>query len=181
MNVEYVARNFEMDDRIREFTNDKLAKVIKFLDEPVEIRVTLEKEKHRQSAELRLAHRFGLIQAHEETDDMFDAVNLAVDKAEKQARRSRKKFMDKRRKADRVNGQQWPIEVLERASVGGGGKPRIIKSGVLSIKPMSIDEAALELDDSKNGFVVFRDSVSDQVSVLYRRNDDNYGLITPEG
>lgn len=181
MNIDYVARNFELDGRIREFTADKLSKVIKFLDEPVEIRVTLEQEKHRQIAELRLAHRFGLIKAREETDDIFDAVNLAVDKAEKQARRSRKKFIDKRRKADRVNGQNWPVEVLERSSVAAGSRPEIIKSSVLNIKPMSIDEAALQLEGSKNGFVVFRDSLSDRVSVLYRRSDQNYGLISPEG
>ena len=111
---------------------------------------------------------------------MYDAINLAVDKTEKQARRSRKKFRDKRRKADRSNGNQWPVEVLERSSIGGGGSPRIIKSSVISIKPMSIDEAALQLEDSENDFVVFRDAGSDQVSVLYKRRDQNYGLISPE-
>ncbi|MGB6995373.1 MAG: sigma 54 modulation/S30EA ribosomal C-terminal domain-containing protein, partial [Thermoanaerobaculia bacterium] len=65
-------------------------------------------------------------------------------------------------------------------SVGEGRSPRIVKSSVLSIKPMSIDEAALQLEDSKNDFVVFRDAASDQVSVLYKRRDQNYGLISPE-
>ena len=51
MNIEYVARNLELDDRIRDYTNDKLEKVSKFLDEPVDIHVTLEKEKHRSIAE----------------------------------------------------------------------------------------------------------------------------------
>lgn len=179
MNIEFVARNYRLDDRIRTFTSDKLHKVIKFLEEPVEVRVTLEQEKHRHIADLHLAHRFGVIQANEAMDNMFDAVNLAVDKAEKQARRTKAKFRDKRRKADRVNGQQWPVEVLDRASIGGGSGPQIIKSSVLSIKPMSIEEAALQLEGSKNDFVVFRDAGSDQVSVLYKRKDNNYGLISP--
>ncbi len=180
MHIEFVTRSYQLDDRIRSFTSDKLRKVIKFLDEPVEVRVILEQEKHRHIAELHLAHRFGAIQATEAMDNMYDAVNLAVDKAEKQARRARKKFMDKRRKADRVNGQQWPVDVLDRTSIGSGGAPRIIKSSVLSIKPMSIEEAALQLERSKNGFVVFRDATSDQVSVLYKRRDNHYGLISPE-
>ena len=180
MNIDYVARNYPLDDQIRTYTSDKLRKVAKFLEDPVEIRVTLEHEKHRYIADLHVAHRFGVIKANEENDDMYDAINLAVDKIEKQARRSRKKFRDKRRKADRNNGNQWPVEVLERASVGAGGSPRIVKKSVLSIKPMSIDEAALQLEDSKNDFVVFRDAASDEVSVLYKRRDQNYGLISPE-
>ncbi len=57
---------------------------------------------------------------------------------------------------------------------------RVIKSSLLQIKPMTIEEAALQLEGSKNDFVVFRDAVNDRVSVLYKRRDDNYGLIAPE-
>jgi len=180
MNIEFVARSVQLNDRIRKYSTDKLHKLDKFLDEPIEIRMTLTQEKHRCHAELRVAHRFGLIQSTEETDDVLDAINLAVDKAEKQARRSRQKFKDKRRKADRNNGNQWPLEILEGASLGQGTAPTIIKSSVLSIKPMSLDEAALQLEGSKNDFVVFRDAKSDQVNVLYKRKDNNYGLISPE-
>lgn len=180
MNIDFVAHSIQLDDEIREYAHTKLNKLTKFLDEPIEVRVSLAQERHRCHADLHIVHRHGLIQATEETDELLDAINLAVDKAGKQARRSRKKFIDKRRKADRNNGNQWPVEVLERASVGGGVTPRIIKSSVLSIKPMSLDEAALHLEESKNDFVVFRDANSDQVSVLYKRRDSNYGLISPE-
>ena len=57
---------------------------------------------------------------------------------------------------------------------------QIVKTSRLPIKPMTIDEAALELDQSKNEFFVFRDSGTDRVSVIYRRKDSNYGLIAPE-
>ena len=180
MNIDFLARNLELDNTIRDYTNDKLEKVSKFLDDPVEVHVTLEQEKHRSIAEVRISHRFGLIQAKEETDELLDSINLAVDKAEKQARRSRKKFIDKRRRADRDNGHHWPVEVLEPASIAKGQSPRIIKSSVISIKPMSLDEAALHLEGSRNDFIVFRDVGSDEVNVLYRRRDKNYGLISAE-
>ncbi len=180
MNIDFVAHSVQLDDNIRDYAENKLSKLTKFLDEPIEIRVSLSQERHRCLAELRIAHRFGLIQAAEETDDVLDAVNLAVDKAGKQARRSRKKFMDKRRKADRNNGNHWPVDVLEKGSLTAGTAPRIVKSSVLSIKPMSLDEAALHLEGSKNDFFVFRDAKNDQVSVLYKRKDSNYGLISPE-
>jgi ribosome hibernation promoting factor len=180
MNIEYVGRNYELDERVRRFAAGKLAKLEKFLQEPAEIRVTLEVEKHRQIAEVHVTHRGGVLQATEETLDMFDAITQAVEKVEKQARRSRKKVVGKRRRPDRANGNSWPLEVVERESLGSGAAPRVIKSSLLHIKPMTIDEAALQLESSKNDFFVFRDATSDRVSVLYKRRDHNYGLIAPE-
>lgn len=182
MNVEFVARDYDLNDRIREFANKKLKKVVKFLQNP-EARFTLQTRKHRQIADLHVSHRFGVIQANEETDDMFDSVNLVVDKAEKQARRSIKKFQDKRRRGERGESGHagWPVSVLEGGSVDRGEEPRIVKSSRFAIKPMTLDEAAIQLRESKNEFVVFKDSESDQVSVLYKRRDENYGLISPEG
>ena len=180
MQIDYVSRNFELDDNLREYAATKLGKLSRFLDEPLEVKVTLEQEKYRLIAELHVAHRHGLLQAAGETEEMRDTINLVIDKLEKQARRSRKKFRDKRRRADRVNGlHQWPVEVLERGSLGED-QPRIIKSSKLSIKPMGLEEAALQLEDSTNDFVVFRDIRSDRVCVLYKRRDENYGLISPD-
>jgi putative sigma-54 modulation protein len=182
MNVEYVARNFELRDEIRDYTERKLAKIKRFAEEPVEIRVILEQEKHRHIAEITLSHRHGTIQATEQTEQMTDAINLAVDKVEKQARRSRKKYMDQRRKRDRqvVEEPHWPVEVLEAETLRAGSGRRVIKRSALPIKPMSVEEAALQLEGSSNDFVVFKDATSDQVSVLYKRRDANYGLISPE-
>lgn len=181
MQIEYIGRNYSIDDRVRAYAEEKLHKLDKFLQEPVEIRVTLEIEKHRQIAELHVHHRLGALDATVEGGDMLDAIHGAVDKVEKQARRSTRKKIDQRRRAGRINGmQQWPMSVVERDSVGGGRQPRIIRSELLHIKPMSIEEAALQLDGAKNDFVVFRDSTTDRVSVLYKRKDENYGLIAPE-
>jgi putative sigma-54 modulation protein len=181
MNIEYIGRNYQIEDRVRTFTEDKLRKATKFLDEPIDVRVTLELERHRHIAELHLTHRHGLVQATEETSQMLDAINMAVDKVEKQARRARKKHMARRRRSQRGadNGQQWPVDIVEPSSLRGGAKPRIIKSSLLPIKPMSIEEAALQLQESEHDFVVFRDSETAQINVLYKRKDRNYGLISP--
>ena len=96
----------------------------------------------------------------------------------------RKRYLDRRRRAARNAEDQslWPVDVVERGSLGGAGNGgiRIIKSSLLRIKPMTIDEAALHLESSENGFVVFRAATHDRVSVLYRRKDEHYGLIAPE-
>lgn len=182
MNVELVGRNFEVSDRLRQLTENRLSrKVLKFLEEPVEVRVTLEGEKHHQSiAEVHVAHRHGVLQATEATDDMVEAITLAVDKVGTQAGRTRKKSKDKKRRLPRTNGLKWPVDVLEADSLSDEGGPRIVKTTQLAIKPMTIDEAALQLNGGKNGFVVFRDATTGDVSVLYKRKDDHYGLIVPE-
>lgn len=179
MQIDYVSRNFNLDEELREYAAGKMAKLTRFLDEPVEARVTLVQEKYRQIAEMHVAHRHGVIQAAVETEEMRDSINLVVDKLEKQARRSRRKFQDKRRRADRDNGShQWPVEVLAGNSLSDSS-PRIIETSTLSIKPMALDEAALQLERAETGFVLFRDTRTDRVCVLYKRPDDNYGLISP--
>jgi ribosome hibernation promoting factor len=120
----------------------------------------------------------GDFKATEETDGNFrDAVHRVVDRVEEQARRAHQKSVDKRR---RGSNHRWPVEVLAQGSIGGGGTPRVIETSQLHIKPMTIEEAAIALDGSADGFVVFRDSTSDRLSVLYKRKDQNYGLIAPE-
>jgi putative sigma-54 modulation protein len=181
MQIDYTCRNVHLDDRMRGIIEQKLQKLTKFLDEPIEVRVTLDVEKHRHITELHITHRLGVVQATEENDgSLLDAIHLAADRAEKQAKRSRKKLVDKRRQADRRNGHRWPMEVLERASVGGGATPRVIEVLDLEIKPMTIEEAAMELEATEHAFVVFRDAERERVSVLFKRKDQNYGLIAPE-
>lgn len=180
MNIEYVGRHFHLDDQTKAYAADKITKLGPFVEEPVEIRVLLETEKNRQKAEVHVSHRFGTFQAADEAENMLDSINHAVDKIVKQARRSRKKFIDKRRREGRHISHEesrWPIDVIERESVKQEGGPKVIRSGHIPIKPMTIDEAALSLESSRNDFFVFRDAGSGEVSVLYKRKDDNYGLV----
>lgn len=180
MKTEIIGRNTPIDDRLRGLVERKLAKLERFLDGPIEARVTLTTEKHSHVAELLVTHRGGVLQGTEHTDGTFqEAVQRAVAKVEEAARRTHQKTVDKRRRtADR--GQRWPVEILGADSVGEGRAPRVIETSQIAIKPMTLDEAALELDGSEDGFVVFRDATSDRLSVLYKRKDRNYGLIAPE-
>jgi putative sigma-54 modulation protein len=178
MKTEIIGRNVQIDDRLRKAVEQKLRKLEKFLDEPVETRVTLTAERHRHVAELHVTHRLGVLQGTEESDgNLLDAVQRAATKVEEQARRSHGKLVDKRR---RGGSHRWPVEILDQQSVDGGGAPRVIETSHLAIKPMTIEEAALELDGAEHGFVVFRDAASDRLNVLYKRKDRNYGLIAPE-
>lgn len=106
MNVEYFGHHYHFDDDLREYTHGKLQKLTKFLDDPVEIRVTVAAEKHRHAAELHVHHRGGQLQAVEEHADVRDALNLVIDKIEKQAERSHSREVDSRRRRDRPTLEQ---------------------------------------------------------------------------
>jgi len=182
MDIEYVARNHDLDERTRQFAEERLKKITRFLAEPIDARVTVEVEKHRQVVDLHVAHRFGTLHTNREGHDLRETLAEAIEHLESQAKRSRERAVDKRRRANRSVEQEshWPLDVLEKASVRAGEQPRVIRSSRIQIKPMTIDEAALALEDAEHEFVVFRDSLTDRVNVLFRRKDENYGLIEPE-
>lgn len=184
MRIEYVGRGYQAGSELKAFAEERLRKAVRFLEAPVEVKVAFVHERHLHRADVHVLHRYGAFQAEEETSDMRESVAVAADRVEAQAKRVRKRYMDRRRRAarDAEGLAHWPVDVVERASVGGlgNGGVRIIKSSLLRIKPMTIEEAAIHLESSENGFVVFRDATNDRVSVLYRRKDEHYGLIAPE-
>lgn len=182
MNIEFQSRNFDLDDDVRAYARRKLEKVTRFLEEPIEIRVTLQGTKHGMVADLHVAHRHDVLQVAEEAGEIRDAINLAVDKTQTLARRSRKKFQGRRRRADRRTNEAnaWPLTVVERESVGHRDGPKIVETTELTIQAMSLEEAAFDLEGSSHKFLVFRDATNGRVSVLYKRNDSNYGLISPQ-
>ena len=180
MQIDYVGRNVKLTDDIRSYTEQKMASAIRFLEEPMEIRLILEERGHQKIADLQVHHKFGDLKAEEEGSDLREAIHDVIEKIEKQARRSRKKFLDKRRRGDRQVSHEWPVEVFAKASLSAEESPRVVKTSSLSIKPMSLDEAALRLESAKNDFLVFRDSEHGRINVLYKRRDGDYGLVTPE-
>lgn len=185
MQIEFSARHVDLDDGLRTWTEERLGRAVRFLREPVEVRVALEGnagDKHLVGAEIHAAHRHGELHARAEDVDVREAIQRASAAVEKQARRSRERAVDKRRRASReaASARQWPVDVLSRESLRQGGTPRIVKSSSFAIEPMTLDQAAVRLETSRNAFVVFLDAERDRVSVLYKRRDDDYGLIAPE-
>ena len=178
MNIELTGRHIHLHDDIKQYSHKKLEKLDKFLEEPIDIHLILEVKKLRNIAELHVKHKYGQLLAKEEGPELETAVHDAVETAVKQARRAHKKAKLKKRRASKP--EHWPVEVLAAESISDGDAPRVIKTNQLPIEPMTIDEASLALQQSKNDFYVFLDADTEKVSVLYRRKDQNYGLIATE-
>jgi putative sigma-54 modulation protein len=190
MATEITGRNFEVTPQIRKLLQTKLAKVQdKLFDDVIDIRCVLQVQKYRNICEILIVGKDHDVKAVQESDEsMQDAINLSLEHLKRQAQKNRNKLRDHHRKdGNTVKGQaqvtEWAVQVLEPGRLrekGDHNRPRIIKTNNLPIRPMSIEEAALRLDDSKNEFIVFRDLDTDKVSVIYKRRDKNIGLISPE-
>ena len=184
-----IGRNFEVTPDIRALVEKKLNKVAdRLFADVIDIRVVLQVEKYRNICEILIVGKDHDVKAVQESDDsMQDAINLAVDHVKRQAQKNRKTIRDHHRKdgnhAKEERVTDWTVQVLEPGRLrveGDHNRPRIIKTNSLPIRPMSIEEAALRLDESKNEFIVFRDLDTDKISVIYKRRDSNLGLIAPE-
>jgi putative sigma-54 modulation protein len=188
MATEITGRNFEVTPDIRKLLETKIAKIQdKLFDDVIDIRCVLQVQKYRNICEILIVGKEHDVKVVQESDEsMQDAINLALDHIKRQAQKNRKKIRDHHRKdGSTVKSQvtEWAVQVLEPGNLretGDHNRPRIIKTNNLPIRPMSIEEAALRLDDSKNEFIVFRDLDTDKVAVIYKRQDKNLGLISPE-
>ncbi len=183
MKIEISGRNYEVSEKIRKTIETKLDKVRKYFTEIIEIRCVLKVEKYRNICEIKIHGAEIDIAARQEGETMDEAVEMTIDHLKRQAQKNRTKIKDQRkgRTTDTTAPSDWQVYVLERGHLRqDDAKPRIVKTTQFPIKLMSIEQAALVLDDSKNGFIVFRDLDTDRVAVLYRRKDNNFGMIAPE-
>lgn len=183
MTIEITGRNYEVSDRIRALLERKLEKIRKYFNDIIEMRCVLQLEKYRNICEVFVVGKDYDLKSIQEADTMDDAINATIDHLKRQAQKSRKKITDHHRRTKGVRSavDNWIVNVLEPTQLlERNRRPRVIKRSNLPIRPMSIEQAASLLDGSKNEFIVFRDLDTDKISVIYRRRDNNLGLIAPE-
>ena len=183
MNIEISGRNYEVNDRIRELITTKLKKIEKYFTDIIEIRCVLNVEKYRNICEIIVVGKDYDLKAAQEADSMDDAVQSTIEHLKRQAQKNHTKIRNHKRrsKAATAAGTDWQVQILEPGQLRAqDSTPRIIRTTNLPIRPMSIEQAALLLDDSKNEFIVFRDLDTEKVTVIYKRRDNNFGMIAPE-
>lgn len=181
MKVDYIARNVTLSDQSRQLAEKKLAKITKYFNDIIDVRVEVSQERHLQVVDLSVKGKDFDLHSTAQNKDVTAAIQEAVDKVEIQARRAKTRLKDHKQRAgsEAKTDRGWAVEVLESESIASG-EPRIVETSSIQIKPMSIEEAVLQLDDSSYNFLVFRNASNDRVNVIYRRVDKNLGLITPE-
>jgi putative sigma-54 modulation protein len=175
MKIEFTGRQTDVPKRVRALAERKLAKLARVLRGITYVHVVLSSDKHRQIAEVTVHSRNLDLTAEESSDDLGVSVAAVFDKLTRQAQRQ----VGKRRESKR-RGPGLGARAGDGAAAPERSPTRIIRSRRFPVKPMTVDEAALEVGARDEGFLVFRDASTEKVSVLYRRKDGNLGLIEPE-
>jgi len=174
MRINFTARHTTVTPSIEKYCERRIEDLEKMLGFPVEAELILSVEKYRHRAEINLKAKRSNLNTVEETHDMLSSLGLAFDNIERRIKKERGKSREmKRRKTREPQVYFAPVEAEERP-------PRVIRSREYSMKPLSTEEAFLQLQSSQKDILVFRKFDSEKWAVLYRRKDGNFGLIEPE-
>ncbi|MBN1365453.1 MAG: ribosome-associated translation inhibitor RaiA [Syntrophaceae bacterium] len=173
MKISVTFRNGEGESWQKVFVEEKMQKLKKYLDMPAEAHIIVSMEKFRNTTEINLSSNGWNINAKEEAKDMRIALDRCVDKIEKQLKKQREKIREHKPKSIRRGHEKLSArEELEEATTN-----RITETRRVILKPMSFDEAIMELEETNDRFIIYRDSSSENVSLIYRRDDGNCTLI----
>jgi len=174
MSITYTARQAELTPDIEKYCERRMASLEKIMGYPLEVNLIFSVEKYRNKVEINVKTKGATLNSVSETQDMTSSLGDAFDNIEKRAKKEKEKLRErKRRKAK----ESAPVAMPEAPSES---EKRIIRSRRYSMKPMSVDEALLLIETSRDEVIVFRKFDTEKWAVLYRRKDGHFGLIEPE-
>jgi putative sigma-54 modulation protein len=175
MQTSVTFKNLDPSDHLKAYVREKLDRFDRLLDNPAEANVVLSVEKFRHIAEISISGDRLNINGKEEINDMYSAIDMVLDKLEKQIKKGKQKIRGYR------TGSKLSIKDISNAELmpsEDDGEPEIMVRNI-EYKPMDIEEAIMQMDLVKDNFLVFTNAHTDRVNVLYRRKDGHYGLIQP--
>ena len=176
MQISFTFRNTEAANGLKDYVTKKISKLEKYVDNPVEARVILSVEKYRNVAEINLLMaKVTTINGKEEAKEMIPAIDAVIDKIERQLKKHKEKIRN--HKDSSSKGIAEGLSAVSDEGIEEEGSFKVVEVRKVVLNPMSVDDAIMRMEESNNQFIVFRDSNSENVSVVYRRDDGNYELI----
>ena len=171
MNIVVSARHIDLTPALKSYAEEKVAKFDRFLSNITDAKVTLIFEKNAHKAEVLLNANGILIWAESTTGDIYAAIDDVVEKLDQQVKRYKGKQLAHRK----GEGVKAAVAELGGPIPDEGG--RIIKTKRFGLKPMSAEEASMQMELLGKAFFIFTNAGNGEINVIYKRNDGNYGLI----
>ena len=173
MHIEITFKNLDATDALKDYATKRLSKLDKYMDKPTEAHVVLSVERRRHKADVTLNADGAVINAVEITEDMYSAIDMVMDKLDRQVKKHKEKIHVKK-------GQAKSHQAVTGESFEKDSRPRVIREKDFFVKPMSIEEAILQLDLAPNNFFIFKNTDSEQINLIYKRQDGDFGLVEPQ-
>jgi putative sigma-54 modulation protein len=197
MQLNITFRQFGTSDALKEYAKERVERVNKLLDRAGEAHVVLSLERHLHHADITIHSGAWVLRGRDKSDDMYASIDLAMDKIERQLRRYKDKLKT-HHGPDRVHHRQGlmnemrvrhdvfevPGESPEQhaapaalALAPASSAPRVVRSNEFLAKPMTVEDAVMQMNLRDNDFLVFQNLASQEMNVVYRRKDGQYGLL----
>lgn len=174
MKFQYRGKNVQVTDALKEYVEKRLGKLDKYFENNPEAIVTLVVEKDRHRVEVTMPINGFILRGEEESPDMYACIDLVVDKLEKQVNKYRTRINKK------IKGQSIRDMTPGTGIAAEDELPAVVRTKRFAIKPMPLEEAVMQMNLLGHNFFVFSNAETEEVNVVYRRKDGNYGLIEPE-
>jgi len=176
MQVTVIGRNIEATEALKQYATEKLVRLEKYLPSTIQVVVTLSVvKKVHHIAEAIIKSNGLLIQASEETEEMYSAIDLLMAKLERRVRRYKEKLVAHKHQSSKAEA----VAAVPMSSHPEDRIPQIIKTKRFDLKPMQAEEAVMQMELLDKDFFIFSNAGSGQVNVIYKRKDGNVGLIEP--
>ena len=177
MKVTVIAKNIELTPAIKDMVEKKISKLDKYFDPNVEAKATLSVQKNRQIIEVTIPFNGIILRGEEGTEDLYKSIDLVEEKLERQIRKQKTKLS----RRNSTGSLRYPdfnsIDINEEEDEEDS---KVVKTKSFDVKPMSSEEAILQMELLGHNFFVYQDWKTSMVNVVYKRKDGNYGLIEPE-
>jgi putative sigma-54 modulation protein len=176
MQINIRGKNMQITPALQEYAEKRLSKLEKFLNFEGEVQATLSVVKEDHIVDVTISIGGLLLRGEEATQDMYASIDLVVDKLERQIHKYKTKI---NRKLRQKGLKELNEKYINRALAQEEEEPRIVKTKRFVMKPMPLEEAVLQLNLLGHDFFVFTNAETEEINVLYKRKDGNYGLIEP--
>jgi putative sigma-54 modulation protein len=177
MNIKFTGKGMDVTEALRDVTEKKIGRLDKYFQKDIEGNVTFSSEKNRKIIEVTINLPGTIIRAEESSDDMYASIDKAVDVLERQMRKYKTRLQKQYKNTETIRFENVvPLPVEEEED----DLPKLVKTKRFILKPMTSEEAVLQMELLRHNFFVFMDGETGSVNVVYKRKDNNYGLIEPE-
>ena len=170
-----IGKNIEVTPGLRQAVEEKIGKLEKYFNSDTEAHVTLSVEKERQKIEVTIPVKGNIIRSEQISSDMYVSIDLVEEIIERQLKKYKNKIADKQQGAVSSFKQEFlDNDYMDEEEI------KIIRNKKFDMKPMYPEDACIQMELLGHSFFVFINAETDQVSVVYRRKGNTYGLIEPD-
>ena len=173
MKIIVTGKNIAISDKIQDAIDKRFEKLGKFFADDIQAKVLIHPEKSKVKVEATIFTKGTIFRAEEVSQDVYDCIDAAAEKLMSQMSKYKGKLMKRHKGKESIKFEMIP-------EAPAAEETRVVKTKKFQLMPMTVDDAILQMEMLQHNFFVFLDMETDSVNVVYKRNDDDYGLLETE-